>query len=153
MQIRIRAYRSADHDALAALYEQVRSEEFFWMASEQRSAADFDRATEGEQIFVAEIQGGAAGFVSVWEPDKFIHSLFVAGEFRRMGVGLALIQRALVEYGTPLTLKCVVKNENALQFYLKNGWRIEREDSGDEGPYVLLSLGKACVHPRESREL
>ena len=143
MRLILRNYQSSDHDALALLFYQIRKDEFYWTDLEQLSVSDFDHSIEGERIIVAEAQGRIAGFLSVWEPDKFIHNLFVAKEFRRAGVGRALIRMALSEYGTPLTLKCVAKNETALRFYAKNGWQVEQEDSGKEGAYYLLSLGRA----------
>lgn len=152
MEIMVRAFRESDRLALTELYDRIRRDEFPW--SKQPAPGDFDRAAEGEHIFVAEADCRIAGFLSVWEPDKFLHSLFVSEKFRRIGVGQALIQRALSEYGAPLTLKCVVQNKNAVQFYTGHGWDIVSRDTGEEGAYYLMRLakeeGSASVGPIQS---
>lgn len=64
-------------------------------------------------------------FISIWEEDKFIHNLFVSSNFQRCGVGKVFINAVIKVVG--LTLKCVKANENALNFYLYQGWTIEEE--------------------------
>ena len=86
------------------------------------------------------VDGTPAGFISIWEESNFIHNLFLSKPYRKLGLGKALIQKAIAVFGTPLTLKCVKENQNALQFYLANGWKIEKEEMGPEGPYYLMSL-------------
>lgn len=140
MQLILRNYQSSDHDVLALLFYQIRKEEFPWTDLEQLSVSDFDHSTEGERIIVAEEQGTIAGFLSVWEPDGFIHNLFVAREFRRAGVGWSLIQVALSEYGTPLTLNALPENKTALKFYAKNGWQIEQEAWEKKAPIICFLL-------------
>ena len=143
MQGMLRAYQPSDHDALAAMFYQIRKEEFPWTDHEHLSAADFDRSTDGERIIVAEVQGKTAGFLSVWEPDRFIHNLFVDREYRHAGIGRQLIRWALSQYGTPLSLKCAAANTAALKFYQSGGWQTDGEGSGEEGLYYLLSLRKS----------
>lgn len=140
VQVIIRDYCGADKEYLAMLFYQIRKEEFSWTNLKKLSINDFEHSTEGERIFVAEADGKIAGFISVWELDKFIHNLFVAKEFRRIGVGQALIEKVLLEFGTPLTLKCVAQNGSAAKFYLANGWKIEEEGTSNEGPYYLMSF-------------
>jgi GNAT superfamily N-acetyltransferase len=89
------------------------------------------------------VQGETAGFLSVWEPDRFIHNLFVDKKYRRAGIGRQLIRWALLEYGTPLSLKCAAANTAALEFYQNSGWQTDGEGRGEEGLYYLLSLRKA----------
>lgn len=143
MQVILRAYQPSDHDALTAMFYQIRKEEFPWTDHEHLSAADFDRSTEGERIIVAEVQGEPAGFLSVWEPDRFIHNLFVDKKYRHAGIGRQLIRWALSEYGMPLSLKCAAANTAALEFYQSGGWQTDGEGSGEDGHYYLLSLRKA----------
>lgn len=140
MRVIIRDYQEDDREYLEELFYQIRKEEFPWTDPKKLSRKDFERFTEGERIFVAEVSGKAAGFLSVWEPEKFIHNLFVAGEFRRAGAGQALIQKALLEFGTPLTLKCMVENDRAVRFYLAHGWSIEEENLCEEGSYYLMAF-------------
>lgn len=136
----IRQYRKADQEALAALFYQIQREEFPWVDGDTLSLQDFERATEGERIFVAELDGALAGFCSVWEPDSFVHNLFVAKGCRRAGVGSALLERAAQEFPLPLTLKCVAENRPALKYYLSHGWKIQQEGYSQDGPYYLMAF-------------
>lgn len=142
MDIRIREYRASDHDALAALYAEILQEEFTWRPQRGITAHDFDSAVQGERILVAEADGRIAGFLSAWEPDAFIHSLYVDKGCRRAGIGRALLLKAESELGLPLTLKCEAGNEAAMRFYEAAGWKAEQEGISEEGPYYLMSLGR-----------
>ena len=130
-----------DYDKLREIYCKIRSEEFAWVYNVLPS--DFDNSTQGEIIFTALIDGKIAGFISIWEEDKFIHNLFVSKEYRKHGIGKALINQTLLTFGTPLTLKCVKENQNSVNFYLTNGWQIESEEIGTEGAYYLMSYN--CI--------
>ena len=110
------------------------------MDGDTLSLQDFERATEGERIFVAELDGVPAGFCSVWEPDSFVHNLFVAKGCRRAGVGSALLERAAQEFPLPLALKCVAENRSALGFYLSHGWKIQQEGYSPDGPYYWMAF-------------
>lgn len=136
--MRIREYEPGDEACLSALFDRVRREEFFWADKAAIAPDDFARATRGERLWVAEQDGEPIGFVSVWEPTRFIHLLFVSSACRGRGAARALIQRAAEVCGTPLTLKCVQANERALRFYLRGGWVVAGEGTGEDGPYALL---------------
>lgn len=110
------------------------------MDGDSLSLQDFERATEGERIFVAELDGVLAGFCSVWEPDSFVHNLFVAKSCRRAGVGGALLEKAAQEFPLPLTLKCVAENRSALKYYLSHGWKIQQEGYSQDGTYYLMAF-------------
>lgn len=140
MKIQIREYRPSDHDELAALYAGILQKEFTWRPQRDISVADFDSAVQGERILVAEADGRIAGFLSVFEPDAFIHSLYVDACCRHAGIGRALLAEAESEFGLPLTLKCEAGNRAALRFYTAAGWKNEQEGMSEEGPYYLMSL-------------
>lgn len=140
--IEIRKPREAEVAFLRNLFYEVRKEEFEWVDSCSLLPDDYDSATAGEAILVAAIGGKAAGFISVWEPDRFIHNLFVSKKFRMRGVGAALLKEAARTFGMPMTLKCVKSNLNAVHFYLANGWKIKAEETGAEGPYFLMRFEK-----------
>ena len=142
IKVKIRIYNEGDCKQLEDIFYTVRREEFFWVDREKLSPLDFQGTTEGEQIFVAEEDGKAVGFISVWVPDKFIHNLFVSQMFRKQGIGRALIERAMEEFGTPLSLKCMKENESALKFYRADGWKIKEEGMCEEGKYYLLQKGE-----------
>lgn len=99
---------------------------------------DFDEHTQGERVLVAVGEGKILGFASVWEPESFLHNLFVHPAFKRRGVGQALLASCARYFsGTP-RLKCLKANLDAIRFYKFQGWRIVREEFGPEGPYLLM---------------
>ncbi|WP_232515188.1 GNAT family N-acetyltransferase [Burkholderia ambifaria] len=79
---------AADMPALRELFLRSRREAFVWQPAGAFRLADFDAQTDGERLRVAEDDGGQlAGFVSVWEPDHFIHHLYVHRPHHRRGIG------------------------------------------------------------------
>lgn len=135
--IYIQKAQKEEYDDLRKIFFNTRQEDFNWMEYESIKLDDFDSSTEGELILTAKINNEIAGFVSIWEEDKFIHNLFVSSNFKRCGVGKALINQCVKVVGLPLTLKCVRENENALNFYLSQGWTIEEEVTGKEHYYLM----------------
>ena len=136
-EITIQKAREEEFDKLRDIFLKSRQENFKWMDFDNIKLEDFDHSTEGEIILTAKVNNDIAGFVSIWEEDKFIHNLFISLEFKGCGLGKALIKEAVKAVGLPLTLKCVKENTNALKFYLSQGWKIEEETEGEE-PYYLM---------------
>ncbi|MFV3028759.1 GNAT family N-acetyltransferase [Clostridium botulinum] len=135
--ISIQKTQNEEYDALRKIFLNTRQENFNWVEYDSIKLDDFDSSTEGELIFTAKINNDIAGFVSIWEEDKFIHNLFISSNFKSRGVGKALINQAVKAVGLPLTLKCVKANVNALNFYLSQGWTIKEEVIENE-PYYLM---------------
>jgi ribosomal protein S18 acetylase RimI-like enzyme len=135
--ISIQKAQKEQYDDLRKIFLNTRQENFNWMEYDSIKLEDFDSSTEGELILTAKINNDIAGFVSIWEEDKFIHNLFVSSNFKRCGVGKALINESIKAVGLPLTLKCVKANVNALNFYLSQGWTIQEEVIEKE-PYYLM---------------
>ena len=98
----------------------------------------FDTVTRGERIYVALLNGVIAGIATVWEPDAFIHFLFVDVRARRKGVGSAIIYKLAETYGCSLTLKCLIENSNGMAFYQATGWNKVEIGHAEEGAYALL---------------
>ncbi|KAB2968974.1 MAG: GNAT family N-acetyltransferase [Zoogloea sp.] len=135
----IREFEEADRAALRLLYLASRNAAFTWSAIESFQAGDFDIHTDGERILVAEGNGAILGFASIWEPDSFLHNLFVHPSFTRKGVGRALLAGCAKHFSGPPTLKCMKANTQALQFYASQGWSTLREETGPDGPYFLMT--------------
>ncbi|SDF22405.1 Ribosomal protein S18 acetylase RimI [Fontibacillus panacisegetis] len=127
-----------DYEQLRRIFFQSQRDDFHWVDSRSLQMSDFDHSVEGELIITASIKGQIAGFMSIWEEDHFIHNLFVASEFRRYGVGKALLDEAIKLLGKPLSLKCVKKNTNAVHFYLSQGWSIQKEETDTQEPYYFM---------------
>lgn len=150
MTISLQIAEKEDYEDLRKIFLNSRRESFKWMEYDSIKLEDFDSSTEGELILTAKVDNNIAGFVSIWEEDKFIHNLFVSSRFKRLGIGKALIDESVKAVGLPLTLKCVKANVNALNFYLSQGWTIEEEVIEKE-PYYLMKYEGTKVLEKPSR--
>ncbi|WP_431825263.1 N-acetyltransferase family protein [Burkholderia sp. F1] len=139
MSITIRDAVTEDVPALRELFLRSRRETFVWQPGDAFQLADFDTQTEGERLLVAEDDGGRlAGFVSVWEPDHFIHHLYVDQSRHRRGIGRALL-RALPGWpATRYRLKCLRANAPALAFYRASRFAEIGVGAAEDGEYLLL---------------
>ena len=77
-------------EPLRQLYLESRAATFTWLDSQAYELSDFDRDTEGEEIWVAMESDEVVGFISIWSPDGFIHHLFVSPDYRNTGAGSRL---------------------------------------------------------------
>ncbi len=74
---------SASHlESLRKLYLDSRRDSFPWLKTESFRLEDFDRDSQGERIWLSEVLGNVVGFISIWEPDNFVHHLYLATEYR-----------------------------------------------------------------------
>lgn len=137
-RIEIREYTINDLERCREILYEVQMNDFKWLDKSNIKIEDFDHITEGEKVFVACLEDNVVAFMSVWEMDYFLHSLYIDKMYRRHGIGKALIHFLLDYYKRPFTLKCVKENTKALSFYLSLGWVIYKEELGSEGPYYLI---------------
>jgi len=139
MTIIVRDAVAGDAPALRELFLRSRRETFDWQPADAFRLADFDAQTDGERLRVAEDEHARlAGFVSVWEPDQFIHHLYVDRSRLRRGIGRALL-RALPGWpATRYRLKCLRANEAALAFYRACRFIEIGAGTADDGEYLLL---------------
>lgn len=139
MDILVREFAEADREALRALYFASRQAAFPTGPPWAHRLGDFDMVTSGERILVATGTGGApVGFASIFEPDSFLHNLFVHPAFQRCGVGKALLASCDKYFIAAGTLKCLKANESAQRFYLSQGWAIQAEVEEETGNYFLM---------------
>ena len=137
MKITFRKRKPEDDLPLSHMYMEIRSGEFPW--EKNVMLGDYYRHTKGEEIVVAEADGDLAGFMSVWKLGRFVHCLYVDSEFRKKGVGKALLQEAGRRYGYPLTLKCMKENRGAVRFYRKLGFSVTDEIPMEKGDCLELT--------------
>ncbi|MFO1443900.1 GNAT family N-acetyltransferase [Bacillus sp. Bva_UNVM-123] len=130
----IRVANELDYPQLRNVYLQSRRKNFFWENAEEMVLEDFDEHTVGEYIIVAEENNHILGFASLYLPDNFIHNLFVHPDFFGKGVGGRLLNASIEKMNRPLKLKCVSKNQKAMEFYERNGWKkvVEEGDPNDK---------------------
>jgi len=138
----IRDWQAADNLVLRPLFLEARREAWPWLDGSLWQASDFDRVTADEQIWVAEKDGVVLGFASVWIADNFLHNLFVSPASQGLGVGKALLTHVQQAFSSTGSLKCLVKNCHAVNFYTRNGWQIASHHHGAEGDYYLMHFPK-----------
>jgi ribosomal protein S18 acetylase RimI-like enzyme len=139
MKIVVREARAQDLPLLRELFLASRQRTFTWLAVETFQLADFDTLTRDEKLLVAEAdETGIAGFISVWEPDHFIHHLHVDAKHQGGGVGPALLRALPNRPSQPYQLKCLQRNERALAFYLHHSFVQIGSGAAEDGEYVLL---------------
>jgi GNAT superfamily N-acetyltransferase len=135
---RVRPFAEGDRQVAETIYRDCRAKAT-WLPPAARENSDFARDTAGEKLLVAVGSDDLPiGFLSVWEPDRFIHHLYVRSEMRGQGVGKALLKALSNQLPMPWRLKCLTANGGALAFYESQGWKKVSSEVGGEGPYLVL---------------
>jgi GNAT superfamily N-acetyltransferase len=149
--ISIRHFEAGDAEACAAIFGRA------WhgghaYAPRHIDTGTFRSETEGERILVAEADGEIVGFVSIFEPQRFVHHLYIEPSWQRRAVGAALLDEALRSLGGAATLKCQTGNPGALAFYRRLGWTPGETGESDIGPWVRLhSPARAAAVEKAAR--
>lgn len=145
MTLTCREARESDRAELARIFLACRRAGSHWLGVTSPALRDFDRATEGERLFVAEDgEHCVLGFVAVFEPERFVHHVFVKPGHERQGVGRRLLESLGDWLPLPYRLKCACANTRALAFYHALGWIEVGRDHDHTGKYVDLELNAAC---------
>lgn len=138
----IKEFHSTNIEALRQLYLDSRSATFTWLDTSNFELLDFDRDTEGEQIWIAVEGNDVLGFISIWTPDSFIHHLFVSPNKLANGAGTELLKIAKQQF-SQLSLKCLIANERATEFYRAKGFFIDSTViDGLESYHLMKFSGK-----------
>lgn len=142
MKIEISKYCADDKQNVFEIYQQILTKEWKTKNEPALLEQEFDEALQEEQVYVARIGVEIVGFISWFEPDAFIHHLYVKKGLRRQKVGLQILQFALNRMRYPIRLKCLQENQNAIDFYLANDWYMVGEGESDEGDFYIMEYSK-----------
>ena len=82
------------------------------------------------KIYIFQENNIIKGFIGIIE-DGYIAGLFVKEEYQREGVGKKLIEYIKPKY-KQLKLDVYAKNENAINFYLKNNFKRVNEKNNED---------------------
>lgn len=136
----IRLMEESDTNQLAQLFLKSRRQTFHWVDPARFQLADFVEQTQGEQVWVAERGGNVCGFIAIWQPDNFVHHLYVSGDWHGQGIGRALLERGLADSPGTALLKVATRNTAALAFYHRLGWQRGAETGHCDitGPWCTL---------------
>lgn len=136
--LHIRAYEETDRPFLRTLYLAARKDTWTWLTEVDYKLEDFDRAVIGETILVAERDGHLLGFASIFTQENFLHNLFIDPQFQGTGAGSALLRAAEKTFTRTGSLKCLVKSQKSVAFYLSKGWDIVATGDSPKGEYYLF---------------
>ncbi|CAH0539523.1 GNAT family N-acetyltransferase [Vibrio marisflavi] len=125
--------------AVSELYLSARVSTFTWLDTSGYQLSDFSRDTEGERVLVAVAGGEVLGFIAIWEPENFVHHLYVSKTHQGKNIGTRLLEDAKSYYGV-LSLKCMVENERAIEFYESNGFTKAKKGVDSLGDYYLMKF-------------
>ena len=134
----VREFKKSDRSQLRSIYLETRRQEFYWLNNDTLALDNFDKDTEGERVWVYELPAEIAGFASIWEPDDFVHHLFILPKYAGRGFGSQLLAACTAEMKNPARLKCVSQNTKALSFYRSRGWQTLSKGTSAEGEYQLM---------------
>src|ERR1700712_1197625 len=136
-----RPARPDDTQALCDIYLTVRRTTFTWVDPSRFHREYFSTHTKDEVVFVCQNEdGGIVGFLALWEPENFIHMLYVRPESQGRGAGTALLQALPNWPRRRYRLKCLVKNERALAYYEAMGFEVCGFGTSAEGDYKDMEL-------------
>jgi ribosomal protein S18 acetylase RimI-like enzyme len=141
MELLIRSPRAYELASVRATVQAVVDETYggLWAAPPlQIDEEDWSRA------FVAIVDARVAGVVLTQY--EWISDLWVLRESRGKGVGQKLLAKAEAEisgrgFGT-LRLRVVSSNSAAIDFYLRNGWQVNREFPHEKLPVTMIEMTK-----------
>jgi RimJ/RimL family protein N-acetyltransferase len=138
-----RPARPDDTPALCDIYLTVRRTTFTWVDPGRFHREDFSMHTRDEVVSVCHGQDGdIVGFLALWEPENFIHMLYVRPEFQGRGAGTALLQALPNWPFRRYRLKCLVKNKRALAYYEAMGFEVSGFGTSAEGDYRDMELAR-----------
>ena len=138
MQIQIIEKKNKDYFDISVVYNAVRMQLPFLT-----KINDFEEVLNGEIIYEVFVDNRLIAFTSLWEPDNFIHYLFVHPNFQGKQIGSQMIDHIVQIHGTPVGLKCLSRNTKAIHFYRKNGFYEKYRGSSDDGEYIYFELSHA----------
>jgi len=140
--MQIRTLQAADLPFLREFFIQIRKQTFYWLPNQDYQLSDFDHQIRGEKVLVAVNDDQILGFISIYQEDNFVHHLYVVPLRQKSGVGAALLQAAELSFTGTGSLKCLAKNQPALQFYQRQGWQNQGQFLTGDNAYILLHKPK-----------
>lgn len=146
----VREATPADNDRLTGIFCASRADAFPTSQLRADTVEDFLRETEGEVVLVASDSDGCIqGWMSIWQPNSFVHHLYVDPLVQGRGAGRSLLMALPRWVPPPYTLKCLRANAKAMNYYTNLGWVEIGSGTDTEGDYALLEwrMNAPLPHP------
>lgn len=151
LRISIRFASPADGPRCAEIFLHGRRIACPWQPEDRFRLDDYDDCVDGEEVLVAEVDGGSGGdvrvvgFISVDVPERFIHNLFIDPAWHGQGIGSALLKEALALLQGSAELTCAARNAAARAFYERNGWTPVPRAGWNEEAEPLVLYRKSAI--------
>jgi len=127
-----------DQSACARIFIETVTATFPNEPADGKTEAAYADSIVGEEQWVALSSGNVIGYISVYWPTNFIHSLYISPAFQGRGAGPALLAEIRQLTKGDLELKTDRANERAFAFYRRLGWRVVGEGMAATGPWWRL---------------
>lgn len=138
MTISVRRAVPADQPTCAEIFIETVTATFPNEPAEGKTAAAYANSIAGEEQWVATDGVNIIGYISIYWPTNFIHSLYVRPGCQGQGAGRALLAAALRCAKGDMELKTDKANARAFAFYRRQGWRVVGEGMAATGPWWRL---------------
>lgn len=138
MQWDIRRVGPNDQAACAAVFIATMTAAFPSEPAEGKTAAAYAASVVGEEQWAIFSNSKIIGYISIYWPTNFIHSLYILPAYQGRGAGKALLKTAVEAAQGDLELKTDKANQPAFMFYRRNGWRVVGEGLAATGPWWRL---------------
>jgi hypothetical protein len=142
VDVLVREARRSDRAQVTRVFVECRRQDFSWLPENAISLDDFNQAVQDERLFVAVLENDSiCGFLSLWEPGRFIHYLFVDPPNQGFRIANQLVKHLFPIYRQPYRLKCLDLNLRALNYYRREGWVEVGRGTDKDGGHRVLELG------------
>ena len=127
-----------DHAACARVFLAAYRQAFPDHPDDHYAPDRYYESIAGEEQWVAILDGRIVAVLSIFWPENFIHSLYVAPDCQDRGIGTALLDVVCRQARGNCELKCDRANARAIAFYRRKGWREVGEGMAETGPWIRL---------------
>ncbi|MBK8157709.1 MAG: GNAT family N-acetyltransferase [Rhodospirillaceae bacterium] len=134
----IRRAGEGDQAACAAIFIETMTTTFPEEPAAARTSAAYAASVLGEEQWLALSGSRIIGYISVYWPSNFIHSLYISPAFQGLGAGRLLMSTVLEQAMGDMELKTDKSNSRAFVFYRRQGWRVVGEGLAATGPWWRL---------------
>lgn len=136
----IREFKQTDIDNVMEIWltENIKAHNFIPKEYWEKNFEYVKKVLPNAEIYVYLEDERIVGFIGL--NDNYIEGIFIDSKCQYKGIGTALLNKAK-KLKDELTLSAYKKNTKAIQFYLKNGFKIVEEnieEENDEVEYIIL---------------
>ncbi len=140
MTIEVRRATLSDEAECARIFIETVTATFPNEPAEGKTAAAFASSIVGEEQWIVCRHEKIIGYISVYWPTNFIHSLYILPRYQGAGAGRALLDAMQRRAKGDLELKTDKANERAFAFYRRRGWRVVGEGIAVTGAWWRMRL-------------